>query len=999
MTRNIEIGGRSRRFRIVVLLAAIGVVFSAMVVVGAIAGTPGDVGVSIQSPGGEGGEGSGGSGFLDFSFGGNESNSSPSTPSPDEPRAENTATSPESKSLPVGDSKDTRDTLNAFDNTGALLSSADRAPGMDQFNLDSHRSFVDKTHFTVDTEAPGFWRVTTYDIYTSNGFVKAKEATPETTTPLPSSENATGPQGESDVFRLTSSASRLPATGTPQSIDIISGADPDAYQLRTGGDGTIIVTNNEGNIDTLPAGTVYRLSATNRDGGAQSNASDEEVRQRYLQTPDKQPDRIGELAGEIVNSSDADTNEEKAHAISNWLNENKEYRVNESHEPSENPVDEFLFEMDGGHTPYYTSSTAVMLREQGVPARVATGYTQGNVNESGVREVGSMEQHSWVEVYTEDGQWVTVDPAPTGEAQDVQESVRNGNESATKYGVNEDVINAWLNDDPVVTDGTPNTATERTTTKGTADPVPKPPYTIDVSPDPTPGGEVTVTVTKDGTSIAHARVQFNGEFVGRTNTTGQLTAQVPYTDSLTVTATQPGYTTDGTREQSSLNPRFGDRGGSLASTTPQASNGTNSSETYELPTNVSVDSDTVVLPGDELTSSFTINGTAVPGVDVYIEDKFVGRTDENGELTATIPDDVQLGENITVRVERDELSSTTTVQVASPEVQVDSGIIAIPGTTADVTVVAVNDGVKEPISNATVSVFEGKGTGTQPYADTVSVDENGTATIGLQWSNAMTVTASHYGTETTTVVSGLYYPLAAFVGVVFVLCIGGARYVQKKGVPAGVTEGKLREPELPTLKELKAKFYTILFGIADRFRAIGARISSAGHRISRTLSTFTAQLWQNIRRLNGRGVLLTLVSGPRRVFEYARHYLQSLAAFFREIFEGSGSGTVSENPPDVDSSRNGSGGDSTPTSYERIRGFWRWLVRFVIGRTGRNTQTTVEIGEKAINHGFPSGPVTRLRVAFQEIEYGNRDPDSRVDEAEGAVEDLRSSADNSEDPV
>jgi hypothetical protein len=108
-------------------------------------------------------------GFLDFSFGGNESNSSPSTPSPDEPRAENTATSPESKSLPVGDSKDTRDTLNAFDNTGALLSSADRAPGMDQFNLDSHRSFVDKTHFTVDTEAPGFWRVTTYDIYTSNG--------------------------------------------------------------------------------------------------------------------------------------------------------------------------------------------------------------------------------------------------------------------------------------------------------------------------------------------------------------------------------------------------------------------------------------------------------------------------------------------------------------------------------------------------------------------------------------------------------------------------------------------------------------------------------------------------------------------------------------------------------------------------------------------------------------------------------------------------------------
>lgn len=55
----------------------------------------------------------------------------------------------------------------------------------------------------------------------------------------------------------------------------------------------------------------------------------------------------------------------------------------------------------------------MLLRTQGIPARLATGFAQGEWNEvGGYYTVRQRDAHAWVEVYFSDAGWVTFDPTP-----------------------------------------------------------------------------------------------------------------------------------------------------------------------------------------------------------------------------------------------------------------------------------------------------------------------------------------------------------------------------------------------------------------------------------------------------------------------------------------------------------------------------------------------------------------------------------------------------------
>jgi hypothetical protein len=89
--------------------------------------------------------------------------------------------------------------------------------------------------------------------------------------------------------------------------------------------------------------------------------------------------------------------------------------------PGRDVVDYFLFEAPGGFCSYYATAMAVMLRSQGVPARVVTGYATGTYDyHKGAYAVTSGSAHAWVEVYFPGFDWVefepTVSQAPFGYA-------------------------------------------------------------------------------------------------------------------------------------------------------------------------------------------------------------------------------------------------------------------------------------------------------------------------------------------------------------------------------------------------------------------------------------------------------------------------------------------------------------------------------------------------------------------------------------------------------
>ena len=79
-----------------------------------------------------------------------------------------------------------------------------------------------------------------------------------------------------------------------------------------------------------------------------------------------------------------------------------------------NPLADFLERTQAGHCEYFASALALMLRQRGVPSRVAAGYRLGPwIEEGGYFLVTQDEAHSWVEYYDfASAGWRVADPTP-----------------------------------------------------------------------------------------------------------------------------------------------------------------------------------------------------------------------------------------------------------------------------------------------------------------------------------------------------------------------------------------------------------------------------------------------------------------------------------------------------------------------------------------------------------------------------------------------------------
>ena len=95
-----------------------------------------------------------------------------------------------------------------------------------------------------------------------------------------------------------------------------------------------------------------------------------------------------------------------------WLGVNTEYDLDAPVPPDgADAVDDFLFESQLGYCEQIASTLTIMLRSQGVPARLATGYVPGERDRvSGVWNVRGSDAHAWVEVWFPQTGWQAFDP-------------------------------------------------------------------------------------------------------------------------------------------------------------------------------------------------------------------------------------------------------------------------------------------------------------------------------------------------------------------------------------------------------------------------------------------------------------------------------------------------------------------------------------------------------------------------------------------------------------
>jgi transglutaminase-like putative cysteine protease len=133
------------------------------------------------------------------------------------------------------------------------------------------------------------------------------------------------------------------------------------------------------------------------------------VTDRYLQLPSTLPNRVRALAEDIT--KDYDHPFDKVTALEGFLRTMRYNKLINAPPTGQDGVDYFLFDSRQGYCDYYASALAVMARAVGIPARLASGYTQGEYQSvSDVYRVRELNAHTWVEIYFPHYGWVEFEP-------------------------------------------------------------------------------------------------------------------------------------------------------------------------------------------------------------------------------------------------------------------------------------------------------------------------------------------------------------------------------------------------------------------------------------------------------------------------------------------------------------------------------------------------------------------------------------------------------------
>ncbi len=108
----------------------------------------------------------------------------------------------------------------------------------------------------------------------------------------------------------------------------------------------------------------------------------------------------------------------RAKRLETYLMQGYAYTQDFRDRSAENPIEDFLFRYKSGHCEYFASAMVLLLRSQGIPARLVTGFLGGEYNPfEGYTIVRNSNAHAWVEAYVGGGsdgrgEWKIFDPTP-----------------------------------------------------------------------------------------------------------------------------------------------------------------------------------------------------------------------------------------------------------------------------------------------------------------------------------------------------------------------------------------------------------------------------------------------------------------------------------------------------------------------------------------------------------------------------------------------------------
>lgn len=158
-------------------------------------------------------------------------------------------------------------------------------------------------------------------------------------------------------------------------------------------------------LSSMSTASAFELRAASRDYPAWLSPT-------YFYVSPSITERTRQLTQQIVAESGATNPYDQAKAIESWLRANITYNESIPEPPrGQDPVDWVLFDYREGYCNYYASAMIMMLRTQGIPARMAAGFAQGTWDaEEGAFIVTERDAHTWVEAYFPGYGWIEFEP-------------------------------------------------------------------------------------------------------------------------------------------------------------------------------------------------------------------------------------------------------------------------------------------------------------------------------------------------------------------------------------------------------------------------------------------------------------------------------------------------------------------------------------------------------------------------------------------------------------
>ena len=285
----------------------------------------------------------------------------------------------------------------------------------DEFSLSGPRNLSPETVMEVSARpARYFWRAASYDAYdghTWRNTVNTELDLPanDSSLPLTAYEARTTVAASFALQRGTDSVyvpSQPVRVGVPARavVDAPLAASVELSQFKV--TSMLLPGNRYAALGSMSTARINQLREAGTDYPAWMA--------KYRQLPEISG-RVLDLAANLTRN--AATPYDKAVAVESWLRKNIAYDEKlEAPPPGREGADYTLFETHRAYCTYYATSMVMLLRAQGVPARIAVGYAQGAVTLSPAGTdfatylVRQQDSHAWVEVYFPRYGWVEFEP-------------------------------------------------------------------------------------------------------------------------------------------------------------------------------------------------------------------------------------------------------------------------------------------------------------------------------------------------------------------------------------------------------------------------------------------------------------------------------------------------------------------------------------------------------------------------------------------------------------